>query len=40
LLNKLCKSGFINVSWVIVLFPFVIYFGIVLALISSGIFVN
>ncbi len=40
LLNKLCKSGFINVSWVIVLFPFVMYFGIVLALISSGILTN
>lgn len=40
LLNNLCKCGFINVSWVIVLFPFVMYFGIVLGLISSGIFMN
>jgi hypothetical protein len=38
LLNKLCKRGYVNVSWVIVLFPFLLYIGIISALVSGGVF--
>tara|TARA_B110001450_G_scaffold252490_1_gene274366 strand:+ start:86 stop:511 length:426 start_codon:yes stop_codon:yes gene_type:complete len=37
LLNTLCKRGYVNVSWVIVLFPFLLYIGIISALVSSDI---
>ena len=39
-LNMLCRSGYINVSWVIVLLPFVMYFGIIMGLISGGILIH
>ena len=38
LLNTLCKRGYVNVSWVIVLFPFLLYIGIITALVSGGVF--
>jgi hypothetical protein len=38
LLNILCKRGYVNVSWVIVLFPFLLYIGIISALVSGGVF--
>lgn len=38
LLNTLCKRGYVKVSWVIVLFPFLLYIGIISALVSGGVF--
>lgn len=40
LLNFLCKKGYSRVSWIIVLFPFLIYFGAIMALIANGVFVR
>tara|TARA_Y100000996_G_scaffold149578_1_gene115173 strand:+ start:94 stop:492 length:399 start_codon:yes stop_codon:yes gene_type:complete len=37
ILNTLCKYGYRNVSWVIVLLPFFLYVGIVSSLASSGV---
>jgi|TARA_B100001778_G_C18471645_1_gene576070 hypothetical protein len=37
ILNTLCKYGYRNVSWVIVLIPFFLYVGIVSSLASSGV---
>ena len=36
-LNTLCKYGYKNVSWVLVLLPFFIYVGIVTSLASTGV---
>ena len=38
LLNTLCKSGYRNISWLVVLFPFLVYFGMVMGLASRGVF--
>jgi len=35
MLNKLCKLGFTNFSWFLVLFPFILYF-ILVGLIIAG----
>ena len=37
ILNTLCKYGYRNVSWVIVLLPFFLYVGIISSLASSGV---
>tara|TARA_Y100000816_G_scaffold286247_1_gene267080 strand:- start:2648 stop:3037 length:390 start_codon:yes stop_codon:yes gene_type:complete len=37
ILNTLCKYGYKNVSWVIVLLPFFLYVGIISSLASSGV---
>ena len=38
LLNTLCKRGYRNISWIVVLFPFLLYFGMVMGLASRGVF--
>ncbi len=38
LLNTLCKNGYKNISWIIVLFPFLLYAAAVFGLASSGVF--
>ena len=38
LLNTLCKAGYKNISWIIVLFPFLLYAAIVFGLASNGVF--
>ena len=40
LLNFMCKKGFKKVSWFIVLLPFLLYLGVVVAAVSMGIFVS
>ena len=37
ILHDLCKYGYKNVSWVIVLLPFFLYVGIISSLASSGV---
>ena len=37
-LNSMCKYGYRNVSWVIVLLPLFMYVAIISALVSNGVF--
>tara|TARA_B110000305_G_scaffold239322_1_gene306778 strand:+ start:2940 stop:3362 length:423 start_codon:yes stop_codon:yes gene_type:complete len=38
-LNLLCRNGYVNISWIIVLFPFLVELITLVGLTSSGVFV-
>ena len=38
-LNMLCRNGYVNISWIIVLFPFLVELITLVGLTSSGVFV-